>query len=325
VKLPYRAGDSLSLPLGDGTHAWAGIERADHHAVQLAVGAEPGDVRLRLRAYDTAIVLHRWRVASRGTCAPAPPLTADPLECAHAERRAANALGALAWSGAPQRFVASRRPATMRGVRASGAALLQPAARREEPLERLILGAMPPSLPSCESVRELEIDAAPDIERLAAACPNVRHLRIAARDAAIDAGALRAFARLQSLDLSGVRIESLDALADLTELRRVRLARARVRTFAPLAGLALTALAIEHVDAPELGAVAACASLEELELRGFWQLELGDVSWVHALPRLVRAYVDLGGRRKNVELNRRAQWAYPRPYVPSVLEVAVPR
>jgi hypothetical protein len=27
----------------------------------------------------------------------------------------------------------------------------------------------------------------------------------------------------------------------------------------------------------------------------------------------VRAEIDIGGRRKNVELNRRARWAYPWP------------
>ncbi len=55
------------------------------------------------------------------------------------------------------------------------------------------------------------------------------------------------------------------------------------------------------------------STLEQLELLDLWQLELGDVMPLCELPHLVRAQIDVGGRRKNVELYRRAAWAYPWP------------
>ena len=55
------------------------------------------------------------------------------------------------------------------------------------------------------------------------------------------------------------------------------------------------------------------ARLEQLELLGFWQFSIAEVEPLLALPRLLRAEIDIGGRRKNVELYRRVRWAYPWP------------
>ncbi len=61
--------------------------------------------------------------------------------------------------------------------------------------------------------------------------------------------------------------------------------------------------------------------LEQLELDGLWQFDVPDVEPLLAMPALVRAKVDIGGRRKNVELYKRARWAYPWPFE-SVMEAA---
>jgi hypothetical protein len=54
--------------------------------------------------------------------------------------------------------------------------------------------------------------------------------------------------------------------------------------------------------------------LAQLELLGFWHWNLSDAMPLTERRQLVRAEIDIGGRRKNVELYRRARWAYPWPF-----------
>jgi hypothetical protein len=41
---------------------------------------------------------------------------------------------------------------------------------------------------------------------------------------------------------------------------------------------------------------------------------LNDLMPLTQHPALIRAEIDIGGRRKNVELYRRAHWAHPWPF-----------
>lgn len=116
-----------------------------------------------------------------------------------------------------------------------------------------------------------------------------------------------------ALDIAQVdAVPSLDALA---ALRALRLARIRRRIdLAAIEALRPSVLALEEVAVDDLGALAAWTWLEQLELRGFWHYNVRDVEWLMRLPNLVRLTLDLGGRRKNVEIYRRLQTAYAWPF-----------
>ena len=55
MKLPYRARDSFALPVGDGTHVPARILACEHRVLTIEAAG------VTLRAYDSALVLKRWR------------------------------------------------------------------------------------------------------------------------------------------------------------------------------------------------------------------------------------------------------------------------
>jgi hypothetical protein len=325
MKLPYRNGDTFELPLGTGASAVARIERIDHHVVQLAFGPREGEVAGRIRTYDNALVLQRWRIAARASLDRAPAIALDAVTCAHAERIAAAALGAASFDEGPLRVRAVRAERMVRAVRVTGPALARPGVLRGSTVERLILGGDAGALEPLESVRVLEVQGRADARALAASFPNVRALRWAARGVALDVRALADFAQLERLDCSEVALESPEALASLPRLRAVRLARVTgVPDLASIAIPQLRELALEHVNAAGLGSIAACTDLEQLELLGFWQHDVPDVAFVRELAALQRAQIDLGGRRKNVEVYRNVRWAYPWPQLFSG-EVAVLR
>jgi hypothetical protein len=144
--------------------------------------------------------------------------------------------------------------------------------------------------------------------------PDSRYVRITGHGITLDPRDLaRQFPRLEVLDCSGITLTSLEFPP---QLRALRLARITTPIdLRDLAALPLHTLALEQLR--ELRGVEALMnwdSLEQLEMLGFWQLELDDVMPLVQLPRLVRAEIDVGGRRKNVELYRRATWAYPWPF-----------
>ena len=144
--------------------------------------------------------------------------------------------------------------------------------------------------------------------------PDSRYLRIAGRGRALDPRELaQQYPRLEVLECSDVALTSLEFPRSLRALRLSRIETpVDVRE---LALLPLHTLALEHLrHAIGIEALARWNSLEQLEMLGFWQLELEDAMPLLALPRLVRAEIDIGGRRKNVELYRRANWAYPWPF-----------
>jgi hypothetical protein len=144
--------------------------------------------------------------------------------------------------------------------------------------------------------------------------PDSRYVRIAERGVTLDPRELaRQYPRLEVLDCSGIMLTSLEFPSTL---RALRLARVTTPVdLRELAALPLHTLALEQLrEVRGVEALARWHSLEQLEMLGFWQLELNDVMPLVQLPHLVRAEIDVGGRRKNVELYRRATWAYPWPF-----------
>ncbi|HTU69243.1 MAG TPA: hypothetical protein VMF11_02890 [Candidatus Baltobacteraceae bacterium] len=277
MKLPYRAGDSFGLPLGNGSLVRARILACGRHTVDIAVADSV------LRVSDEALVLQRWRCIDRG--APSPFEARVP--------RASRDDDGAKWTGAAhaERIVATRL----------GIALL------ELPPLAVRARAFAPEYPTVRSEGELA--------GMLAEQPDVRVLRIAARNLPLDARRLRGLPHLQVLDLSGVALHSIEALAALP-LRALRLARidATIDLHA-LDGRPLDVLSLEDLrEVRGLDVLPRWVSLEQLELLGFWQLDLDAVMPLTLMPALMRAEVDIGGRRKNRELYRRANWAYPWPF-----------
>ena len=260
MKLPYRAGDSFALPLGNGTSTPATILACDHHTVDIAAA----DIVVH-GVGDRALVLHRWRrfgrpSAGRTSCAPN----------LHPHRAGSS------WTG----------PA------------------HAERIVAMHLGIANVELPPLHVHNRWNPVYASDS----------RYLRIAQRGRTLDPRKLaQQYPQLEVLECSGVALTSLDFPRSLRALRLVRIATPV--DLRELATLPLHTLALEHLR--ELRGVEALTrwnSLEQLEMLGFWQLELDDVMSLVELQHLVRAEIDIGGRRKNVELYKRANWAYPWPF-----------
>ena len=348
MKLPYRVGDSFALPIGDGSSVAARILACGHHVVDIVVIDGSERTIAALRVSDRALVLQRWRRSGeRVRCKPVAPERAQWIGPAHAERIVAARLGiapldppplfvrelgagslerALASLG-EQSILSCPRPLGAHALAHLRAWLIEHRCARVRvcddatllalagtPIEHLTLARIDGVLPAFPSVVDLELLAPADLHVVAAAFPNVRRLRIAARGMRVNASVLREFHALEALDVSGVALESIGALAGLN-LRVLRLARIDATLdVRALESSALRTLAIEHArDLRGVAAFAAWTALEQLELLGLWQAHLDEALTLVNLRALVRAEIDLGGRRKNVELNRRANWAYPWP------------
>jgi hypothetical protein len=347
VKLPYRSGDSFELPLGDGTFVHATISACHHHVVDITVADRA------LRVFDDALVLHRWHACKGEPHQGHPEhVEGPPVGPAHAERIVATWRSVAAFDDSPiavyemhdgvtdewlaslphAAWLAWSRPleagalAHLRTyaestcstrLRLHGPAAAQLDAFAGAPIHELALAGPFHTSLTFANVRELTLDTPFDGHDLAQTFPNLRTLRIAAGAKRVDLSALGGLARLEVLDCShvGLAQSDLEPLAGLQTLRALRLAR--VDGLHVLRGLermpALYALAIEHQHLDSLAPLPSCVSLVQLELQGMWQYTIDELAWLHALPRLVRADVDIGGRRKNLELYRRGRWAYPWP------------
>ena len=190
------------------------------------------------------------------------------------------------------------------------------------------------------AVRALEIDGLPaNLDAVLARFPALRSLSIEARGAALDAAALSAAPSLTRVSLASARIGDAAAIARLPNLRALALCdgslddpgavlgapHLRALRLARIAGVAsieaiaahpqLRVLALEgltHVDGVRV--LATLERLESLELTGMWQLAVDDVKFVLDMPALRRLDLDIGGRRKNVELYKRRSFAHPRAF-----------
>jgi hypothetical protein len=299
VKLPYRAGDSFAIPIGDGRLFPAVITACEHRVVEFDVYEPAGAHLASLRAWDRAFVLHRWK---RGA-----PF--DRLRMPFDELRVTIPFGMTIGPALAERIVA-----TQAGI----ADLVQPSLlikagvfSREYPCIRTaddLAARRVAGLEYCIVAGDV------DLRAVAAAFPNLRHLRIAG-SFRVDARTLADFHELNALDLAGVELVSPNALTAL-RLRALRLARIQERIdLQSFASLRLRALSLEWLrDLRGVDSIAQWDSLEQLEMLGFWQLSLDDLMPLVDVANLIRAEIDIGGRRKNVELYRRANWAYPWPF-----------
>ena len=94
----------------------------------------------------------------------------------------------------------------------------------------------------------------------------------------------------------------------------LRIARVDRFDLASLRDVPIEALSLESIaDLRGIETLLEHGELRQLEMLDLWSCELGEVMPLAGLPNLIRAEIDIGGRRKNVELNRRANWAYPWP------------
>lgn len=282
MKLPYRAGDYFALPLGDGSFARAQIVRARHHVVDVAVDGHA------VRTIDRALVLRRWRGFGHGAVLVdgEPSNLASVWTPAHAER-----------------FFAGREWAPL--VIHEGRFTPDYACARDDDELRVL---------AARGVESLVIAGRVRVETIAALFPRLRALRIAVRDMCVDARDLVYCSSLEVLDCSGVTLAHAETLAGLTRLGALRIARVRAFDVRRLDGVRAAALAFESIgDLRDVRALATREDLVQLELLDLWPCELGDVMPLVDLPNLIRAEIDIGGRRKNVELYRRANWAYPFP------------
>lgn len=353
MKLPYRARDSFALPLGNGESAPATILACHHRFVDIAVADRElrvFDDALVLHRWQVrrGEALPRLRLVTPGMTQE----SSAAMSPARAERTIAAALGVasfddatrtvhemhddvteaylaalpsgalLAWGkslSAPTIEHIRNHVATRAGTRLR----LQAAAAKQAPefasfaLQELTLaGPCTVAVPFAH-VRELTLDTPLEQRTLAELFPKLTTLRISAGARHVDLRAIARVAQLEHLDLSHVSVvgETLEYLAPLRSLRALRLARLdELRLLRGLDALTkLRTLSIEHLHLDTLAPLPLCTSLEQLELLGMWQFTIEDAAWLHDLPRLVRAEVDIGGRRKNLELYRRARWAHPWP------------
>ena len=181
---------------------------------------------------------------------------------------------------------------------------------------RLGAGAWPAALPTLRAVRSIAVEQMPATGRLARAFPNVRTLRIAAGNAPVDLRALDTLTELRVLDCTGGLVEHFASIADMKALRALRFSRTRGWcSLEPLAGTAIRALCLEQqVHLSDLEPLARMQHLEQLELRGLWQFNVDEMGWLTACDALRRATIDIGGRRKNVEVYRHGGWAAAWPF-----------
>ncbi len=293
---------------------------------------------MSLRVGDGALVLHRWpAIRARDRVAHQAVENTAWISPARAERIVAERLGLLPFSepaivvrdlrdgDTPAGTILTWRRALDRAtlgavahyveenpeteVRLYGTAVQQLPGIAEWRLRRLrVAGAVPANV-RMESVRELHLEAAPDVASAARSFPNVRALRIASRAPRFDA---RSIAHLDLRALDCCDVAEITGLRFLPGLRALRIARTAV---APdLDGLNLETLALDHTHLESLEVLAHMPALVQAELRGFWQLRIADARVLLAMPNLLRTAIDIGGRRKNIEIYRDARWAYPWPF-----------
>lgn len=350
MKKSYHEGTWFDVPLGDGQRAHAVLLRDRHHVLDIAVYAPDGSYAWSGTVSDRGLLLQRWRHVHHHAPPPAAPevvTTHRFLRTAHAERTIARACGVAVPDDAPLRAydfgrvrhqtqhetfdVLQWRDALdvgpLREVEAwcaRGGSAIRLYGDAVDDLETiagfgvrsLALGDAPQELHAMPSVEHLCLEVEIDLHRVAAAFPNLRSLRVAARDKTIDVAPLASCLQLAKLDCSHVSVAGYDAMRDLKNLRALRLCRIEnFRDVAPLDGLALETLALEDQAAlPTLAPLGAMTALEQVELRGLWQFNVDEMLWLYDLPKLRRVTVDIGGRRKNAELYRRANWACAWPF-----------
>jgi hypothetical protein len=332
MRRPYRVGDAFCVPLPGGASA---------HGVVVALGVRSATLAfgdLVLRVGDEALTLHRWPVigrAAESSASAIAPSQSSRIEAPEiVQDRLAARAGGRPWTRAQLAVRDVRAPLVAQSLLDAPAdarlqwrdplgaedlraletcfernphASLQPyGAAREHAPSRVLLRA------SIARHRVLEtVDATRDADLVREVA--LQRLVVRGRSAhAFDARALHAYPSLVSLHVSGVRLENPSAIAELPNLRRLSLRNVRgLRDLAWLERTALEALSLDGVlGVDDVSPLERLATLRQLELRGAWQLSLADVAWLRQAPHLDGLTLDIGGRRKNLEIFK----ARPRPY-----------
>jgi hypothetical protein len=241
--------------------------------------------------------------------------------------------------GIVEQLVAARADTSVRLH--EGAAAQANAVARWANLARLELDTarMPDARATFPSITHLKLDGVPaNLATALATFPALQTLSIRARGGAIDARAFSVASALRVLDLNGAAITHARALETLPHLRvldvrdaladdadallrlpveALRLARvAGVRSIDALRGHpALRTLSLSgFLNLEDVSAIAALEYLTSLELLGLWQFDIADVAFIQTMPALRRLRIDIGGRRKNVEIYKQRSLALPLPF-----------
>ncbi|MGR4065643.1 MAG: hypothetical protein ACLQPV_09400 [Vulcanimicrobiaceae bacterium] len=223
-------------------------------------------------------------------------------------------------------WMAARPAATLRlhGSAVLQLPLLGDALPETVALEARMLGPM--TAVRATGVRRLDLEGLPgDLAAVLDAFPNVSGLRLAARGEILAPDALTG-RPIRVLDLSRLDIgpgpRAFEGLAGLRALRLYRLtgfkSLAGIERHGELRELALSGL----LDVDDLEPLSRLSALSALELTGMWQLGLPAVEVLNRLSGLEALRIDIGGRRKNVEVYRRLPLRKPGPFGRSGFEAA---
>jgi hypothetical protein len=199
---------------------------------------------------------------------------------------------------------------------------------------------LPARLVSLPTVTDLTLEGAPaDAASVLAAMPALQTLEVNFRGADFELSALARvpklqrlslvktcargsppsprLARLQAIELREVRAEHIDDFLRLPSMRALRLcAVQRLRSIDALEGHPnLRVLALESLPHLEsIGVLATLPQLVSLDIAGLWQFAVADAAFIASLCGLRRLAIDIGGRRKNVEISKRLQLRRPDPF-----------
>jgi hypothetical protein len=194
------------------------------------------------------------------------------------------------------------------------------------------------SLRPMPGVLDLTLDGAPpDLGSMLAAVPALETFQADFRGAAFEPSALSNVARLRRLSLARTPLRGRHAqpppMLHVLELRDVgtgiddmlRIPSLRAVRLSAIAGLQsvdvladhpnLRILALEsllHLDS--LRVLSTLPRLESLDIAGLWQFSLADVDVITSLKGLRRLAIDIGGRRKNVEIYKQMRLPKPPPF-----------
>jgi hypothetical protein len=213
--------------------------------------------------------------------------------------------------------------------------------RAHELLDTLA-AVLPRNVEICSAVAPLETTKIERVERVTFAganaigrwierFPNARAIRAVLHGDTLDAAAI-ATARVTALSLCEGTVSNVAALRDATHLQTLELRDVAIDVFEPVGELlelrSLRLCAVEKLASIQalrghrnlrslwlerlpflrrLSDLAALPALESLDLSKLWQFDMRDAGVFFELPCLRAAGIDIGGKRKNVEILKRLQ------------------
>ncbi len=177
------------------------------------------------------------------------------------------------------------------------------------------LGKLLAAFPVLETL-ETDFRGAPfELEALANV-PKLRRLSLA-RTSLRGGGPRQLPPALAILELRDVGADGIDEMLCVEGLRALRLCGiARLRSIDALTSRGdLRILALESLTHLEsLRVLASLPRLESLDIAGLWQFSLADAAVVTSIEGLRHLAIDIGGRRKNVEIYKKVPLPKPPPF-----------